>query len=109
MASRHSAPLPMGWPNHIKSGLLHAISLAAIALTIARSRGIGCRLQAELDRANSEIALLKEELEIKDGRSSKLLGRSGRSLHAQGQSRNWALRLTPRSGTKRFSKSHYGF
>jgi hypothetical protein len=56
MASQRPAPLPRGWVKHIKTGLLHAISLAAMALTIARSRG-----------------------------------------------------ATPRSGTKRRSKAHYGF
>ena len=27
MPSQRFTPLPRGWPNHIKSGLLHAISL----------------------------------------------------------------------------------
>jgi hypothetical protein len=75
MASERSIPLPRGWSKHVKSGLLHAISLAAMALTIARSRGTRYRLQGELDRANGEIALLKEELEIKDSRWSRLSSR----------------------------------
>jgi hypothetical protein len=32
-----SAPLPRGWKNHIKSSLLHAISLATAALTVVIS------------------------------------------------------------------------
>ncbi len=75
MPSQRSTPLPRGWPNHIKSGLLHAISLAAMALTVARSRCTRNGLQAELDRADNEIALLKEELEIKDARWSRLPSR----------------------------------
>ena len=39
MPSQRSAPLPRGWPNHVKSGLLHAISLAAMVLKVAWDRG----------------------------------------------------------------------
>jgi putative transposase len=75
MASQHSIPLPGGWTHHVKSGLLHAISLAAMALTVARSKHTRPRLETELDRANGEIALLKEELAIKDARWSRLPSR----------------------------------
>jgi len=47
---------------------LHAISLGAMALAVARSRRVRARLRVELDRAENEIALLKEELAIKDAR-----------------------------------------
>ena len=70
-----SAPLPRGWKNHIKSSLLHAISLATAALTVARSRSAPRGLRAELERATNEIALLREELEIKDSRWSRLSSR----------------------------------
>jgi hypothetical protein len=66
MPSKCSAPLPRGWSMHVKSSLLHAVSLASMALTIARSRRARSRLQTELERADNEIALLKEELAIKD-------------------------------------------
>jgi hypothetical protein len=51
-------PLPKGWGKRVKSSLLHAISLAAMALTVARSRAAGSRgkthrLQAELDRSGT--------------------------------------------------------
>jgi len=75
MPSQRSAPLPRGWSKHVKSGLLHAISLAAMALTVARSRYARWRLQAELERAKGEIALLKEELAIKDARWGRLPSR----------------------------------
>jgi putative transposase len=68
MPSQRSVPLPRGWSKHVKSSLLHAISLAAMALTVAGGRHARARLQTELDRANTEIALLKEELAIKDAR-----------------------------------------
>ena len=72
MPSERAVALPGGWAHHVKSGLLHAISLAAMALTVARSRHTQSQLQAELDRANGEIALLTEELAIKDARWGRL-------------------------------------
>ncbi len=69
MSARRPIRLPKQWPEHIKSGILHAISLASVALTIARSRATSRRrLQAEVEQTNAEIALLREELYIKDGR-----------------------------------------
>ena len=69
MASRRQIRLPRQWPKHVKSGILHAISLASVALTIARSRATSRRrIQAELEQAKGELALLREELLIKDGR-----------------------------------------
>ncbi len=69
MASRRQIRLPRQWPEHVKSGILHAISMASVAFTIARSRATSRRrLQAELEQAKGELALLREELLIKDGR-----------------------------------------
>lgn len=82
MSSRVSHPvaLPKSWTRRVCSALLQAISLAATAWTLARSRAatnrhIRERFQAELDRAHPEIALLKEELRIKDSRWSRLPSR----------------------------------
>ena len=79
-ASRERDNLPRGWTKRVKSGLLHAVSLAATALTLARGRAAKSwdtrhRLQARLDQATTEIALLREELEIKDARWSRLRSR----------------------------------
>ena len=79
-SSQQAPRLPKGCTKHIKSALLHAISLATMALTVARSRAATSRarrhrLQAQLDRAHTEIALLKEELGIKDSRWSRLPSR----------------------------------
>jgi len=68
MPSQRSVPLPRGWSKHVKSSLLHAISLASVALTVARSRHARSRLQTQLDQAENEIALPKKELAIKDAR-----------------------------------------
>ncbi len=80
MANRTPIRLPRQWPRHIKSGILHAISLASVALTIARGRAT-CRrrLQVKVEQANAEIALLREELYIKDGRWER--SRSRRRPH----------------------------
>jgi len=49
------ASLPRGWSGHVKSDLHHAISLAAMALTVARSRIATrrCELHVQLGRINS--------------------------------------------------------
>lgn len=66
---RHQVRLPKQWSNHVKSGILHAIALASVALSYARGGARGeRRLRAQLDQAATEIALLREELSIKDDR-----------------------------------------
>lgn len=74
---RLDPPLPRGWTKHVRSAFLHAISLASSALTVAWSRAATSgrptkRLHAKLDRAKQEIALLKEELDLKDARWRRL-------------------------------------
>ena len=80
----HSAALPLtlprGWPRRVRSGVLHAISLAATALaaawgSAARSNSLRRRRAAEADRLRAEIALLEEELAIKDARWIRLPAR----------------------------------
>jgi len=54
--------LPTRWPQWARSAILHALSLARIALLAATDRvAISVRLKHEL-------ALLREELRIKDAR-----------------------------------------
>jgi len=77
MARCDRFPLPKGWPKRIRSSVLHAVSLASAALTTAwaraaRNRRPRVQLLAELERARTEIALLKEELSIKDTRWSRV-------------------------------------
>ena len=67
-----TVPLPHGWTDHVRSSLLHAIALASAALSVARSRKMTRDLRADLERAAQEIALLKEELAVKDARWSRL-------------------------------------
>ena len=54
-------PLPRGWPKIVRSGVLHAISLAATALAAAWSRASTSRSskrkrRAETDRLRSEVS-----------------------------------------------------
>jgi transposase-like protein len=80
MKPQDSPKLPRGWSRYIKTSLLHAIALAATALTgawgrTAAGRSSISRLEVKLDRANTEIAILREELAIKDARWSRLPSR----------------------------------
>ena len=67
--SRPRIPLPKQWSKLVRSGVLHAISLAHFSLTFTRSwaaNGFNARirLKAENDRLRQELALLqgKEKL-----------------------------------------------
>ena len=69
-------PLPRGWTKIVRSAVLHVISLASAAMTAAwaraaTSRSARRRQAAEADRLRAEVALLHEELEIKDARWSR--------------------------------------
>ena len=77
MAATDPFPLPRGWTKTTRSSVLHAISLAFSALTrawssSATSRRRTIRLQADLDRATTGIALRNEELAIKDDRFARV-------------------------------------
>ena len=63
-------PLPESWPNHIKAGVIHAISLAHAAIVCSRGWAVNSRIErsrqaSELERAENDFALLNEELRIK--------------------------------------------
>ena len=71
MALDFDFPIPRIWPRHVKSAFLHAISVASTAFTCAcglaaKRKDRMKRLQAELAQTYREIALLKEEMEIKE-------------------------------------------
>ena len=60
-------PLPKGWPNRIRSGVIHVISLAHFSLTFARSVAANSinariRLKAENSRLRQKIAILRGRL-----------------------------------------------
>jgi len=65
--------LPNHWPRRVRSAVVHAVSMANVAFTIARSRAehhfdARVRRQAEIDGLQREVSLLREEARIKDTR-----------------------------------------
>ena len=69
--------LPKGWPKHVRSSVLHAISLANFSLTFTRSWAANSfnariRLKQENDRLRQEVALLVEVQRIKDRRIQQI-------------------------------------
>jgi putative transposase len=69
--------MPKGWSLRVRSALLHAASLAHQAVTYSRSWAVDSplvrvRLASRLERAHQEIALLSEEIRIKDMRWAKI-------------------------------------
>ena len=70
-------PLPRGWIKTVRSAVVQAVSVASLAMTHTWGRAATAskprrRLQAELDRLNTEVALLQEELNIKDLRLNRV-------------------------------------
>ena len=70
-------PLPRAWPSHVKSAILHVISLAQFTITYTRgwaadSVNTRVRFKAERDRALQDNALLREEMRIKDARMARI-------------------------------------
>ena len=72
--------LPKGWPKRVRAAIVHVIALAHATLVCARGKaasthGTAAQLRAKLDSARTEIALLREELRIKDARMAALAPR----------------------------------
>ena len=70
-------PLPRGWPRRVKSAMLNVIALAQYAATYTRGWAIDgriarLRLKAENDQLRQEVALLTEEMRIKDARMKRV-------------------------------------
>ncbi len=70
-------PLPRGWKRRVRSSVLHILALSHYTFTVllakaALSRNHQVRLQAQIDRRNHEVALLQEELRIKDARMERV-------------------------------------
>ena len=73
----HHIPLPRGWNRRAKSAILHILALShytftALLARAALSKNRQVRLRAQIDRRNHEIALLQEELRIKDARMERV-------------------------------------
>ena len=69
--------LPNRWPRYVRSAIVHAVSMAHVAFTAIQARAENhfdarTRLQATNDRLQRHVALLLEELRIKDARMERL-------------------------------------
>ena len=75
--ARPQIPLPKNWRGHVKSAVLHAISLAHFSIVHARGMATGhirrcVRLMAQNERLREECTLLREEIRIKDARMDRI-------------------------------------
>ncbi len=66
-----------GWKCRVRSSVLHILALSHYTVTAllaraANSKNRQVRLQAQIDRRHHEIALLQEELRIKDARMARV-------------------------------------
>ncbi|MBI2375942.1 MAG: helix-turn-helix domain-containing protein [Deltaproteobacteria bacterium] len=69
--------LPKEWPRKVRAAQVTVVSIATIILTRTRAYGADSpisrvRLQAALDLAKTELALLREELRLNDARLTRL-------------------------------------
>ena len=74
---RTRVPLPRGWKRRVRSSVVHILALShytftAMVARAANERSHRSRLQAEIDRLNQELALLREELHVKDARMFRI-------------------------------------
>ena len=70
-------PLPKSWTKHVRTAMLHVISLAQYTTAYTRSWAADStngriRIKADYDRAQQEILLLREEIRIKDARMAQI-------------------------------------
>jgi len=71
------ADLPRGWPKLARAAIVQLVGIAHVALTRTRtwcadSRLARVRLRGRVDRLEQEVALLREELRIKDARLARI-------------------------------------
>ena len=70
-------PLPKSWTKHVRSAMLHIVSLAQYTTVYTRSWAGDSvngrvRLKAQNDRLLQEVALQREEIRIKDARMTQI-------------------------------------
>ncbi len=77
MAKSPKLSLPKSWSTHVKSAMLHVISMAQYATAYTRgwaadSANARVRLKARVEQLEQELACLREEVRIKDARMSSI-------------------------------------
>ena len=70
-------PLPRSWPQRVKSAMLRVISLGQFSMAYTRGWAVNSpigrvRLKAENERLTQQVALLTEEIRIKDARMNRI-------------------------------------
>jgi hypothetical protein len=103
-------PLPRGWSRRVRSAVVQAISLARASLSVTRgwasnSMNPHLRWQAEGDRLQEEIQLLREEIRIKDARMEQIEAQKRPHYPPEGRlailelraARAWSLAQTART------------
>ena len=70
-------PLPRAWNRRTKAAILQILALSHYAFTVmvaraANERSRRTRFRAEIDRLSHELALLREELRIKNARMTRV-------------------------------------
>jgi len=75
--SYRATPLPKHWPRRVRSAIVHAVSIANVALTATQAHAENhfsarTRLRATNNRLQRQVALFQEELRIKDARMERL-------------------------------------
>ncbi len=70
-------PIPRGWRRHTKSAIVQILALSHFTFTAmvaraANQRGRRNRQLAEIDRLSHQLALLQEELRIKNARMARV-------------------------------------
>ena len=79
--------LPRGWPRHVRSAMLQVIALGQYAVAYTRSWAVNgriarMRLKAENDQLRQEVALLTEEIRIKDTHMKRVDRTCGQPRHS---------------------------
>jgi putative transposase len=74
---RHSLPVPRTWNRRVKASVIRILALShytftALVARAARARDRQTRLQAEIERLEHELALLQDEMRIKDSRMARV-------------------------------------
>jgi transposase InsO family protein len=103
-------PLPKNWSRRVKSAILHVVSLAQYAAAYTRSwaadsSNARVRLTAERDRLTQQVALLREEIRIKDARLARIDAHrrphypptERLAILALRAARSWSLKQTARA------------
>lgn len=75
--SVYRSAVPTGWPQGMRAAAIHAMSVAHLALVASRGwagnqRRAIFRVRSENERLRQEVALLQEELRLKDARMSRV-------------------------------------